>query len=376
MTTTTNEKPSIVCIGLPKWEGDYLKSTVQLMSEMAAWFTVLYVEYTQTIKDTKGFKNGLLREVKVANGGKLYVLTPPSTLPINWITDNTLYDWGLTLNAKMIEKSIRQAMQQLNIQNPIVINAFQPAYGVKLLGKLNEKSTTYYCYDEIAAAEWCKKHGEEYEYAFMKKVNQVIVSSTALLEKKSQIQPNCFLVKNGVDLGIFKTNKSQKNTIKTIGYVGSIDNRLDVQLLENLIQHFPENPFLFVGRIVDEHVFKTLNRFENVRFEGAKNSEELPEFINKIDIGLIPFKKNEFTRAIYPLKINEYLASGMPVVATDFADLSDFEAYIYSTKKDDFIAQLKKAIEEDNQEIIQNRIQFAEQNTWKNRALAFSKIIQ
>lgn len=368
-------KPALVCVGLPTWEGDYLKSTVQLMSELAKNYRVLYVEYTRTVKDTNGLKKAELREITLANGATVHVLTPASTLPINWLGNHFLYAAGLTLNAFWLKKDILKAMQLLKMQQPLVVNAFQPGYGLKLLGKLDEVSTTYYCYDEIGEAAWCKKHGKRYEENYISKVNQVIVSSSALLEKKIRLQPHSFLVKNGVDLSVFAMEKTPKSTKKTIGYVGTIDSRIDVTLLEKTIKQFPENQFLFIGRILDKSVFSILNRFKNVHFEGAKTADELPKYIEKIDVGLIPFKKNAFTRHIYPLKINEYLASGMPVVTTPFADLTEFSSCVYIGNKQDFIEKLARALEENDMEIMQKRMALAQQNTWAQRATQFSMIL-
>ena len=41
----------IICIAFPAWEGNYLKSTVQLMKELALSQRVLYVDYAYTWKD-------------------------------------------------------------------------------------------------------------------------------------------------------------------------------------------------------------------------------------------------------------------------------------------------------------------------------------
>ncbi|MCU0324973.1 MAG: teichuronic acid biosynthesis glycosyltransferase tuaH, partial [Spirosomaceae bacterium] len=100
------------------------------------------------------------------------------------------------------------------------------------------------------------------------------------------------------------------------------------------------------------------------------------EEMKRIDVGLIPFKKNEFTKSIYPLKINEYLASGMPVVSTDFADLTDFKGLIYELEERNFEENLRIAIQEIDKTLIEKRIAFAQANSWKNRAAELNKIIQ
>ncbi len=163
-----NKKSIIICLGLPAWEGDYLKSTVQLMSEMTHFSRVLYVEYTYTwvdvvrgllgknkapVKRILGRENRL-RNIKLANGNEILVLTLPAFLPINWISNKSIYQFFLKLNIKIIEKAIKKVTQKVKINNPLIINAFQPSFGLNLKGKFNEKATIYYCYDEISEASW------------------------------------------------------------------------------------------------------------------------------------------------------------------------------------------------------------------------------
>lgn len=386
-----NQQSDIICLGLPAWEGDYLKSTVQLMSEMTHFSRVLYVEYTYTWVDVvRGLlgknkapvkrilgKENRLRNIKLANGNEILVLTLPAILPINWISNKSIYAFFLKINTKSIERTIKKVIQKVKINNPLIINAFQPSFGLNLKGKFNEKATIYYCYDEISEASWCKKHGAWTEQAYMKMVDAIVVSSKSLLERKKTIQPNTFLVKNGVDISIFSQFKKSENAEKkTIGYIGSIDDRIDTEMMQKIIEAMPNYHFLFVGRIIDKSIESNLNRCPNVEFTGAKQPNELAKYMEKIDVGLIPFEKNEFTKNIYPLKINEYLASGMPVVSTNFADLTDFEGLIYESDETNFKENIKTAIAEKSKILIEKRIAFAKANSWKNRAVELNKIIE
>jgi 3-deoxy-D-arabino-heptulosonate 7-phosphate (DAHP) synthase len=97
---------------------------------------------------------------------------------------------------------------------------------------------------------------------------------------------------------------------KKIGYIGSLDFRVDYDLLETLIQKRSEYEFMFIGRVMDQRNCERLSAYSNVQFLGSKQPEELPVLLSQIDVAIIPFVKNEFTRNIYPLKINEYLAAG------------------------------------------------------------------
>jgi glycosyltransferase involved in cell wall biosynthesis len=115
----------------------------------------------------------------------------------------------------------------------------------------------------------------------------------------------------------------------------------------------------------------------NVVFAGPRKINELPPYLQYFDCAIIPFRKNTLTNSIYPLKINEYLAAGKPVISTNFsADINSFSdvAYVVNTD-DEFLHAIDKAIEEDNDERKQARLKVAEQNTWTVRVKQFWDII-
>jgi glycosyltransferase involved in cell wall biosynthesis len=104
---------------------------------------------------------------------------------------------------------------------------------------------------------------------------------------------------------------------------------------------------------------------------------ELPAYLRYFDCVIIPYRKTILTKSIYPLKINEYLAAGKPVIATHFSDdIYSFRdvAYIVGSNEE-FIQMIDKAINEDSPELQQKRLQVAEQNTWVVRAKQFWDIV-
>ena len=369
-------KSDIVCIGLPQWEGNYQKPTVELLKELSGSHKILYVEYTRTLKDTKLPKGAVLTKKYSRNGDEINVLTPPSTIPMNWISNPKVYDRVLEINARILKNSILSAMKKLNIENPVVLNAFQPAFGTKLLGQLHEKATYYFCYDELTEAKWCQKHLPNYEKDFLQKVKGAIVTSEGLKSNKIKNQPNTHLIQNGVEIEMFENAVTTSTRNNVVGYLGTIDDRMDIEILTKAAEKYPHLEFVFIGRILDDRVFKALENFPNVKFVGSKKPTELGYYLENMQVGIIPFVKNGFTKNIYPMKINQYLAYGMPVVTTDFADLSDFGNLIYYSTADKFVNNLGSAIKEKENEKFSERVAFAMSNTWTNKAIKLSNILE
>lgn len=380
----------IICLTMTTWEGDYMKTIVHMMSHLAKNHRVLFVDYPFTWKDAITASLGRTKApVKRMLGieerlrtlptphGEVYHLTLPPGLPINWIKHAGAYQTLNKWQTSLLKKSIRHAMHLLDFEAPIVINAFNPLIGVPLAGKLSESQLIYYCYDEIRAAHWCGQHGGEMEDIFLEKVDQVIVTSQGLLESKSLLHPNVKLIKNGVDFDLFHQAYHPKfEQKKIVGYVGSIDFRLDYDLLDRVIRSYPHYEFHFVGRITEPQQHQRLDQHANVRFFGAQQPNQIPRLMSKFDIGIIPFVTNEFTKNIYPLKINEYLAAGLPVVTTDFAPLADFDGYI-SVAHDaaDFSRLLDVELTFDTTDKAEERLDLAKMNDWSARAAEVEAIL-
>ncbi len=389
------QKKDIVCVALPTWEGDYMKTIVQIMSLLAKRHRVLYVDYTFTWKDALMSAMGKqkapwqrmlgisprLRKIQTRFGSEVHVLTPPPVLPANWISSPNLYKAVMAQEGKKVGESIRSAIHDLGFESPIVINAFSPFFGVPMAGKLDESLLVYYCYDEISAAQWCGKHGAWQEDIFLKQADGVITTSESLLTAKSKINPNAYLVENGVDYNLFhqgfKELPPAKDKQKVIGYLGSVDDRIDADLLAYCFEEMPDYKFVITGRIVSQAMADRFRKYANVELRGSRQPEQLPAEVAGFHAGMIPFACNNFTKNIYPLKINEYLAAGLPVVMTDFALLNKFTSIAsVAASKADFVRKLKHEVESDTPELRKQRASFAQQNSWESRVDTLEEVLQ
>ena len=199
---------NILCIGLPNWGGDYMKTLVQVMTVLGKDNQVLYVDYAFTWKDLifsilrkgnapvlrmLGIQSRLRTEI-LKDGGSVKVLTLPPILPVNWIKNETIFQRLIRWNSYIVRPFIRRAMKKVKMEQPIVINGFNPFLGLPLATAFDEKLLLYYCYDEINAAQWLNQHGAVTEEKFIKKTDGVITTSIGLYHVKKQINPNTFLV--------------------------------------------------------------------------------------------------------------------------------------------------------------------------------------
>jgi glycosyltransferase involved in cell wall biosynthesis len=244
---------------------------------------------------------------------------------------------------------------------------------------LGEKLHIYYCYDGVESVFFGKRIFD-IENRFSAKVNGIITTSDFLNAEKRKLNPNCFVVKNGVDFKVFsKFAKIEvfKREHKRVGFIGSLDPRFDIDTVEYAVSKLQNFDFEFTGDMRNEKLKARLQKFSNVRFFDPIKPNEVPELLATYDVGMIPYIVNEVNRNIYPLKINEYLAVGVPLVMNAFAHLPEFDGLVsVANDKDEFVQKLVDETQKDSVEKIRKRIDFASANSWEARAESFGDIIR
>jgi glycosyltransferase involved in cell wall biosynthesis len=154
-----------------------------------------------------------------------------------------------------------------------------------------------------------------------------------LLEKKSTRDHRTAFVPNGVDYAAYATERPEPDDLRgiphpRIGYVGMIKQQLDFRLLHALAEQHPAWHFVLVGpdgSLGDQAPLRaSLAQRANVAFLGGKPLAALPAYTQHLDVCLMCYRVNDYTKFIYPLKLHEYLAAGRPTVGAPIRALRDF----------------------------------------------------
>jgi glycosyltransferase involved in cell wall biosynthesis len=112
------------------------------------------------------------------------------------------------------------------------------------------------------------------------------------------------------------------------GYVGVIDERMDLDIVRGLAAALPDWDIEMVGPVF-KIAPESLPQAPNVRYPGMQPYDRLPHVMGGFDVALMPFALNEATRSISPTKTLEYLAAGLPVVSTRVPDVvTDYERIV------------------------------------------------
>ena len=203
---------------------------------------------------------------------------------------------------------------------------------------------------------------------FLSKADLVITTSEALAEKAKKMREGVRikLIRNGVDYHFFnhasKVRPLEFNGLeKIVGYVGTIHQWVDFDLIDYLADHRPDLNFVFIGPIR----VRRLPLKKNIRFTGTIDYGKVPAYCNGFDVCLIPFKQGEFADTINPVKLYEYLALGKPVVSYYMRELECYKDILYlAGNKRDFLEKVGIALDERDSGIRELRKDIARRNDW------------
>lgn len=170
--------------------------------------------------------------------------------------------------------------------------------------------------------EQLSKETKLLEKRAVKEADLVVVDNMATLQDYRHLNENIFYIPQGVDLDLFPELKGPRDCI---GYIGHLHDSIDYDYLSKLIQSNPQERFLIVGPAIDPSA-RLLDQFSNVERIPQVPKSELAHFLSRMKLGLIPYKINAFTEGVYPTKLFEYLAAGVPVLSTTLPEVVQFSS--------------------------------------------------
>ena len=111
-------------------------------------------------------------------------------------------------------------------------------------------------------------------------------------------------------------------------YAGTLDARLDIEWLRETARAMPAARIALVGPIVDDAHVRRLREEPNIEIRAPLPRAELAELMRNADVGLVPHLRTPLTETMSPLKLYEYLAGGLPVVATDLEPMRGIDSRV------------------------------------------------
>ena len=389
MTDNSSTSPGqpVIFVYAPAWDGISQVSKHHLARYWASrGRTVLYVEtpfhpFSLATRpgETRRMWSRFIRG-PVEMEPNLWVQASPVMYPYRNGWPLSSRRWLLKANHFMTRVRLPALCRKLGLHKPIVV--VSSALAEPVLDAVDSGITVYHCSDDFAMQPSFPSSYADLERRIFARSDLVICTAEALRQAKDGMHPHSYTVTNGAQIEHFAQTQSpgiavapelRELTGPIIGYVGSVFEWLDQPMIANAANAHPEWNFVFVGPITTN--INSLRNLANVYFLGSRPYQSLPTYLKGFAVATVPFVFHEVTMRASPVKFYEYLASGVPVVATRLPDFYPFEhmAGLVLTKEE-FVAALENALEDDEEQR-EARMAEAHNHSWEARFRRIDELI-
>jgi glycosyltransferase involved in cell wall biosynthesis len=346
-------------------------SFAQRPHKFVEWFqacaqgNVLWIEpYPTRFPSFSDYRRLATREVaKIQKLPSWLNVVRPNVLPIEPLPASGLINglmWRSML--KRIETFVRRNPTILVIGKPSVL-------ALAVLRRLDKITSVYdamdnfpFFYSGLSRLSMSRRERE-----LIGRVTHVLVSSTALKKRWGDMRPDAQLVPNGLDPSFLPTPKkgglARKSSI--LGYVGTIGPWFDWEWVIALAKARPLDVVRLIGPTFSPSPYALPKNIEI--FPACTHKDALCAMQN-FDVGLIPFKKNDLTASVDPIKYYEYRAIGLAIISTGFGEMAfrrDEDGIFISMGEQNINELVQEALlYKSNAEGI---YQFSANNSWESR---------
>ncbi|WP_175773754.1 glycosyltransferase [Burkholderia multivorans] len=239
------------------------------------------------------------------------------------------HHWPLVrrFNQKLLRWSIARFTRRHSIYRPLVWT-YHP-FMLDAVRDMDRAALVYHCVDDLAAIPGVDVPAfRSAQQDLLKQCDSVFTTAAALRDQCLPFNPNTYFFSNVVDADHFgralesgpvPPDLADISGVRLVYHGVLSDFKVDFRLVLAAACARPEWQWIFIG---DERegqrseLIAQLKRLPNVHFLGYRPYEELPDYLRAMDVGLLPTLLNDYTRSMFPMKFFEYVAAGLPVVAT------------------------------------------------------------
>lgn len=383
---------NILCFAPDPWSNIW-RNRHQIMSLLAESNQVLYIEPRPYLRDlAQRLRRGEVTraEWRAPRLGRvkagLHTYRPPLYAP-----RSAREPWR-SLTQALRQADLGRVMRKLGMARPLLW-LYRPDMD-DLPGHCGEALVIYHIVDEYTgytdlaparAAAIARR-----ERALIARADLVLVTAETLLHSKGGLNPNTHWVPNGVDYERFAAAveaglpplELEGLPHPRLAYVGAINDKIDTALLLAVARAYPQAALALVGPVgmttaAGREGIAALRAQPNVRFIGQVAVERVSVIMAGCDLGLLPYQHNMWTENIHPLKMYEYLASGLPVVSTDIpAVRAERDLIAIAADSAGFVAALGAALAQPRGALRAVRQERAARNTWRQRVEQISLLIE
>jgi uncharacterized SAM-binding protein YcdF (DUF218 family)/glycosyltransferase involved in cell wall biosynthesis len=381
--------PDILCISSIDWDFIW-QGHQEIMSTLAAeGHRVVFLENTGVrapkVRDLPRVRQRIRNWWRGTKGFReerpnLFVYSP-LVLPFPY---SRVARW---INRFLLMRSLRRWMRATGFYRPIAWTFLPTPLALDLLREIDPQLTIYYCIDDLASSSLAARRIVPSEQRLFREADLVFVTSEALRRRAAMFSSRVHLFPFGVSFERFDQVRGHDEPPPDdlaslprpiVGYVGGLHQWVDQELIAATASQMPEASFAIIGPFQTD--VSTLERCSNVKLFGQRPHPELPRYVKGFDVGIVPYKLTDYTANVYPTKLNEYLVMGIPVVATDLAEIRRFNAehggiVAVAADANGFASAVRAALVPTPAATVDQRVAVAHANSWHSRIAAMKRLI-
>jgi glycosyltransferase involved in cell wall biosynthesis len=283
------------------------------------------------------------------------------------------------VNARLLPRLVTRAARREGMAARPLLWGYVPQAEV-LLDALGPGTVVYHCVDDIASQKGVDGPAfRAAEERFARRADLVIASSRPLARRMRELNEHVLEAPNVADTALFATALEPGEVDPAMAalpeprvvFTGAVTaTKLDLELIAGVAAARPDWSIALVGPIGagdPSTDVSSLREHANVHLLGARTYEQLPAVLRGAAAGLIPYALNDLTTGVFPMKVYEYLAAGLPVVTTPLPSLEGVEEVTVATGAAGVAAALERALATDSPEARARRSRSAAGHSWDER---------
>ena len=252
---------------------------------------------------------------------------PNAKLPDGLSVKNPImWPWMQSKSTRAVNSRLLTRQLQANAKNSTVITTLPIT--ADLVGRLSAKRWIYYCVDDFSV--WPGLSGEvlrEMELELISKADCVIAVSDHLVDAIRPYKSDVQLLTHGVDVDFWKYNESVQPAVEpTALFWGVVDRRMEAEWLLALADALTNEKIVLAGPQQDPD--PRIMQHPRIEGIGPVAMRELPKMAAAANVLIMPYADLPVTRAMQPLKLKEYIATGRPVVTSNLPAIQPWATHI------------------------------------------------
>lgn len=298
------------------------------------------------------------------------VQAPEVVSPVMWPSYRRA--WQRRLNRTLVTKAVNRALSDCH--GPAVAITTIPL-SANLVGALDVGAWVYYCVDDLAS--WPGLDAQplrEMELELIDKVDAIVTVSEHLRDRIGELGKDSALVSHGVDLRHWQRSVKSEPMGGDVVFWGLIDERLESDWIVELADELADSSVTLVGPV--ESIDPRLVAHPRVKLLGPCAYDDLPKLANRAAVLVMPYRDLVATRAMQPLKLKEYMATGKPCVVRRLPSTEEwFDCVDVVDTSTDFVAAVQRRRAEGvdpDQQAARKRL---DNESWEAKAAIFRQVL-